>query len=357
MLPESKDFLFALLTTPSPTGHEHWIQEVVRSRMKDFTESMTTDLHGNLICAINTKAERRVMLAGHADQIGFMVRHITKEGFIYVGALGGIDPGVVPGSKVSIISSKGRVSGIFGRKPIHLQNSDERAKMTLDLKKFWIDIGARSKAEVERYIEIGDPVVFAPVVEELRNGCIAAPGIDNRVGLFVVMEALRLLAGEKLQVGVYAVSTVQEEVGLRGAMTAAYSVNPEVGIAVDVTFATDNPGGSQDDTKSVDIKLGGGPVITRGPNANIPLEQLLIDTAKKQKILYQISPDPRPLGNDANAMQTIRGGVAAGSVSIPNRYMHSQVEVCMLKDLENAARLLSKTILRINGKTSFIPQS
>ncbi len=350
---ESKEFLYNLLTAPSPTGFEQEIQKVVRKRMEPYADSITTDLHGNVIVAINPTAERRVMLAGHCDQIGFMVRHITKEGFLYVEALGGIDPGVVPGSHATIHTAKGPINGVFGRKAIHQQSADERAKMPLDLSKMWLDIGAKSKAEVEKLIEIGDPVTYALGVTELRNDLICSPGLDDKVGLFVAMEALRLASSKKLSVGLYAVSTVQEEVGLRGARTAAYAVDPEVGIAIDVTFATDNPG--FDDSKSVPMKLNGGPGLSKGPNTNPVLEKMLTDTAKQHKIPYQISPSGRPLGTDANAMQISRAGVAAASIGIPNRYMHSQVEVCSLKDIENTAKLLAFFVAKINSRTSFIP--
>ena len=351
---KSKNFLFDLLTTPSPTGFEQKIQRVVRKYMEPFADSIETDLHGNVIVGINTKASRRVMLAGHCDQIGMMVKHVTKEGFIYVGALGGIDPGVLHGAHVTIHSESGEVHGIFGRKPIHMQSGEERDRLKLDLEKMWIDIGASSQKEVEKKVKIGDPVTFKLGVTELSKELISSPGLDDKVGLFIAMEALRLAAKSKLEVGLYAVSTVQEEVGLRGAKTAAYAVDPEVGIAIDVTFASDNPG--HENTKDVPCKLGGGPCVSRGPNINPIVAQMLMDVAKKGKIPVQPAPSPKLLGNDANAIQVSKRGVAAGSIGIPNRYMHTQVETCHLKDLENAAKLLANFTKDISKKTSFIPR-
>jgi putative aminopeptidase FrvX len=350
---ESKDFLHKLLVTPSPTGAEQPVQRIVRDRMKKYADVIETDLHGNVIVALNPKAERKVMLAGHCDQIGFMVRHISNDGFIYVSALGGMDVGVLHGARVTIHSEKGPVEGVFGRKPIHQQSTEERDRTKNDLDKLWIDIGAKNRREAERKVNIGDCATFHLSVLDLGNGLICAPGLDDKVGLFIAMETLRVLSGKKLSVGLYAVSTVQEEVGLRGASTSAYAINPEVGIAIDVTHATDNP--ANDNPRSTPCKLGLGPTITSGPNTNPVVEKLLKDAAKKTKSPYQPAPSPRPLGNDANTIQISRGGVAAASLGIPNRYMHTQVEVCSYKDLEAAVKILAYFISHITPKTDFRP--
>lgn len=353
---QSKQFLFDLLKTPSPTGFEQPVQRVVRARMQRYADTIEGDLHGNLTVALNPGASRRVMLAGHCDQIGLMVKHITKEGFIYVGALGGIDVGVLFGSRVTIHSARGQVHGVIGRKPIHAQTPAEREAQKLDLEKVWVDIGAKDKKEVEKCVEIGDPITFSLEVTELANNFVVSPGLDDKVGLFVAMEALRLVAEseKKLTVGLYAVSTVQEEVGLRGAKTAAYAIDPEVGIAIDVTHASDNP--SSENARATPCALGKGPTICRGPNINPVVEALLRSSAKKAKVPYQTSPDSRLLGNDANAIQVSKRGVAAGSIGIPNRYMHTQTELCSLDDLENAAKLLATFVLDINKKTDFRPR-
>lgn len=353
MQKESKDFLFELLSTPSPTGFEEEIQHVVRTRMARYADSIETDLHGNVIVALNPKAPRRVMLAGHCDQIGFMVKHITKDGFIYVSPLGGIDAGVLLGTHVTIHAKSGPVSGIFGRKPIHQQSAEERDRLKLDLDKMWVDIGASNQKEAEKRVSIGDPVTFKLGVTELGSDLVSSPGLDNRVGLFVAMETLRLCTKEKLSVGLYSVSTVQEEVGLRGARTAAFSIDPEIGIAIDVTHASDNP--ANENTKVVPCKLGSGPCFSHGPNTNPVVADMLVAAAKKGKIPYQPAPSSQLLGNDANAIQVSRGGVATGSIGIPNRYMHTQVEVCSLSDLENAARVLAGFIKAISPKTDFRP--
>lgn len=349
----SKDFLHKLLQTPSPTGYEQPVQRIVRERMKKYADLIETDLHGNVIVALNPKAERKVMLAGHCDQIGLMVRHISSEGFVYVSALGGMDIGVLHGAHVTIYGEKGSVEGIVGRKPIHAQSTDERDKTKNDIEKIWIDIGAKNKKEAEKRVAIGDCATFKLGVLEMGNDLICAPGLDDKVGLFVAMETLRVCSSKKLNVGLYAVSTVQEEVGLRGAATSAFGIRPEVGIAIDVTHATDNPG--HENTKSAPCKLGGGPTITSGPNTNPVVGKMLKDAAKRAKAPFQPAPSARPLGNDANSIQVSGRGVAAASLGIPNRYMHSQVEVCSYKDLEGAIKILASFVQSITAKTDFRP--
>ena len=350
---DSKEFLHELLLTPSPTGAEQPVQRLIRARMKKYADSIETDLHGNVIVALNPKAPRRVMLAGHCDQIALMIRHITSDGFLYVSKLGGIDVGVLHGARVTVHAEKGPVEGIIGRKPIHSQNAEERNKTKNEIDDIWIDIGARSKRDAEKIVSIGDTATFQLSILEFGKNLISAPGLDDKVGLFVAMETLRKCAERKLNVGLYAVSTVQEEVGLRGATTSAYGIHPEVGIAIDVTHASDNPGSS--DSKATPCLLGAGPTIGSGPNCNPVVEAMLKDAAKKTKTPYQIAPSTRPLGNDANTMQIARSGVAAASIGIPNRYMHTQAEVCSYKDLEYTIKILVKFITSITQKSDFRP--
>ena len=356
MQKDSKEFLYKLLKTPSPTGYEQKIQRVVRSRMESVSDKIELDYHGNLTCILNPEAKLKVMLAGHCDQIGLMVTHISDKGYVYFQPLGGIDTGVLEGAIVTVHSEAGPVQGVIGRKPIHLQKPEERGKSGNDINLLWIDIGAKDKKEAEQKIEIGDPITFNLGITELSKDLISSPGMDDKVGLFVAMETLRICAKKraKLKVGLYAVSTVQEEVGLRGAMTAAHRINPDVGIAIDVTPANDNPGTSPD--RTVPCSLGSGPCIARGPNINPVVEKRLREAAKKAKVKYQLEPNSRPLGNDANAIQVSQAGVAAGSLEIPNRYMHTPVEVCSLRDIEDAAKLLAEFVLNISERTDFRPR-
>jgi len=353
------DFLESLLLTPSPSGFEEDIQVLVKKRLRKYTSEIEVDLHGNLIATYNPKGSVRVMLAGHCDQIGLMVTHIDDKGFIWFNKIGGIDPSVIPGTRLWILTEDGPMEAIIGWKPIHLVPSNERGKK-LSLSKLWIDAGFSSGAEARKKISIGDPVVFEPCVNKLSKEKIVAPGLDDRVGVFVVCEAMRIVAekAKKIKnfpVSLSVVSTVQEEIGLRGATTSAYGVDPHIGIAVDVTHATDNPGAIVKEVGEVD--LGKGPVISRGANINPVLERKLRAIAKKKKIPFQRLSAPRGTGTDANAMQLTRAGVATALIGLPNRYMHTQVEMVNLDDLESSAKLIAETVLAVKKNESFIPGS
>jgi len=350
---ESYEFLKSLQETPSPSGFEQQVQRIIRRRMKPHADTIETDVHGNVIVAINPKGTPRVMLAGHCDQIGMMVNYIDDKGFLFVLAIGGIDPSVVPGSRVTVHTRNGPVDGVIGRKAVHMMKPDERGQK-VELREMWVDLGAKDKKEAEQVVAVGDPVTFRLGMTHLAGDLVSSPAFDNRCGTFVVMEALRLCSIRKPRCAVFAVSTVQEEIGLRGVRTAAYGLDPQVGIAVDVTHATDYP----DTDKRVhgDVKIGGGPAISTGANINPKLEQMFFETAKSKGIAVQREAAPGGTGTDANALQLTRSGVATALVSIPNRYMHTPVEVVSLSDLEAAAKLVAETVLRIDRRTSFVPQ-
>jgi endoglucanase len=324
----------------------------VRQYAADFADEVTTDVHGNVIVARNPQAALRVMFAGHCDQIGFLVQYIDNEGFLYVQPIGGWDPTVLIGQKLTVWTSGGPVFGVIARKPIHLL-SDEERKQVPKLKDMWVDIGARDKAEAAEAVRVGDPVTLQLGYSEMRNGLASSPAMDDKTGLWVAIEALRRAGPQKLNCALFAVSTVQEEIGLRGAMTSTYGVNPHVGIAIDVTHATDCP--TIDKKQEGEIALGKGPVIYRGPNMNPVVVERLIETATAAELPYQIAATGRATGTDANTMQTSRGGVATGLVSIPNRYMHSPVEMISLDDIDRAADLLAGFVLRLAGNESFTP--
>ena len=348
----SYEFLRKIQETPSPSGFEQPVQRIVRRHVKAFADSVETDVHGNVIAAINPEGSPRVMLAGHCDQIGMMVKYIDDKGYIFFAAIGGIDASVLPGSRVIIHTEHGPVDGVIGRKPIHLMKNEERGAKS-ELRDMWIDIGTKDKKETERVVRIGDPVTFPLAVVQLGQDLVACPAFDNKCGTFVVMEALRLCSIRKLKCALFAVSTVQEEVGLRGAKTSCFGLDPQVGIAVDVTHATDYP--DIDKRVAGEIKLGGGPSIVRGANVNPKLEALLCKTARSKRIAVQMEATPGGTGTDANVMQLTRAGVATALVGIPNRYMHTQVEVVSLSDLVQAARLIAETVAQITNRMSFIP--
>ena len=350
----SEKFLRNMIAAPSPSGFEEPVQRIVRDYVGKYADEVRTDLHGNVIAVKNPDAPVRVMLAGHCDQVGMMVQFIEDSGMLRCAAIGGVDPKVAIGHRMTVHGADGPIPGVVGRKPPHLMSQSQRDKEKLEIAELWIDIGAKDKKAVAKMIEIGDPVTFPLCYTPLQRDLVAAPGFDVKVGVLAVMEALRMVADKELKCGVYAVSTVQEELGLRGARTSAFGIDPTVGIAVDVTHATDYPG--VDAKRTGEVKLCSGPAISRGANINPILFKLLTKTAKDGKIPYQVEPAPRGTGTDANAIQVSRGGVAAGLVSVPNRYMHSSIEVVSLGDLTKVAKLLAEVLMRIGPEMDFTPR-
>ncbi|MCX7870118.1 MAG: M42 family metallopeptidase [bacterium] len=355
----NKDFLFDLLSSFGPSGYEEEVANVWKNYVSKFAHKVFTDFHGNSFGILNEDGQYRFLLSGHIDEIGFMVSKIEEGGFIKFIPIGGWDNAIVQGQRVIIKSKSGKkIRGTVGKKPIHLLRTEEERKKEVKIEDMWIDIGANSKEEVEEVISVGDPIILDCSPLEILNNNIMSKSIDNRVGAFVVAEVLRLLKELNIKSTIYSVATVQEEIGLRGAYTSAYRVNPHFGIAVDVTFLSDDPG-TKDSSKLIgDIKLAKGPVITRGPNINPKLYELHINVATKNNIPYQIQPAPRGTGTDANVIQITREGPATSLISIPTRYLHTPGEICNLQDLDNAVKLIAYTIKEIeeyHKLTDFIP--
>ena len=349
---DSLAFLKDLLAAPSPSGFEQPAQRVWRQYMTPHADRIVTDMHGNCTAVKNESGSPRILLAGHCDELGFMVNYISDDGFISFKTIGGFDLNIIPGRRVRIHTKNGAVPGVTGKKAIHVMSADERKK-TLEIQDLWIDIGVKDRKEAESLVRIGDPVTYVDTFELLRGDLAVSRGFDDKAGSFAVGDVLRLLAGQTFGAAVYAVSTVQEEVGLRGARTSSFAVDPKVGIAVDVTHATDHP--DMDRRRVGDVKLGAGPVIARGANINPVVERMLVQTAEDEGIPYQLEGEPGGTGTDANAIQLTRGGVATGLVSIPLRYMHTAAEIISLTDLENVSRLLAAFITRVSDDTDFTP--
>ena len=346
------DFFKQLLMTPSPSGYERPIQDVVRAYVAEFADRVETDVHGNVIASKNPDAERRLMFAGHCDQIGLLVSQIDEAGYIYTQTIGGWDPIQLVGQRMTVWTATGGVPGVIARKPIHLIKEEER-KTPVKNEELWIDIGASDKADAASVVRIGDPITLELGYQALRNNLANSPGMDNRTGLWVVIEALRRAATGSLNCGVFAVSTVQEEIGLRGAATSAYGIAPHVAIAVDVTHATDCP--TIDKRQQGEVALSGGPVIFRGPNMNHAVTEKLINLSDQHGLAYQLAAIGRAAPNDANTLQISRAGVATGLVGIPNRYMHSAVETISLDDIDRAADLLAAFALDLTAEDDFTP--
>ena len=349
---KSRSFLEQLLTTPSPSGYEQEVQGHVRAWADDLADEVRTDVHGSVIASVNEGGSPRVLLDGHCDQIGLMVQHIDSNGFLYFQPIGGWDTMILVGQAVTVWTSSGPVAGALGRKPKHLLREGERTKVPL-LSDLWIDVGCEDREQASEKVAIGDPVTVDLGFRQMPNDRICGPKMDNAVGLFVVFEALRRLRKEKLAAAVFAVSAVQEEVGLRGARTAAFGIDPQVGIGVDVTHATDCP--TVDRREHGDVSLGGGPVVFRGPNINPVVHERLCGVASSNDLKIQHKGANRGTPNDANVLQLTRAGVATAAIGIPNRYMHTPVELISLRDLDVAADLIAKFVASLAPGDDFTP--
>lgn len=353
MTPDAKAFFQQILETPSPSGYEQPVQRIVREYAGEWADDVRTDSHGNVIASVNPDAPLRVMFAGHADQIGLIVTHIDEFGFIYTKPIGGWDPQQLIGQRMTIHAADGPIPAVISRKAIHLLDESER-KQIVKQKEMWLDIGAKDQKEAQAAVQIGDPVTLQLGYQEMRNGLANSPGMDNKTGAWICIEAARR-AKERggLNVAVHAVATVQEEIGLRGAKTAAFGLDPHVGVAVDVTHATDCP--TIDKTQEGDIKLGGGPVVQRGPNVNPVAFDRMKAAGEGADIPMQWAALNRGASNDGNALQLTRAGVATGIIGLPLRYMHSAVEVISLEDLDHTADLLAEFVLALEADTDFTP--
>lgn len=348
----TQEFLQQLLESHGTPGYEQDVQKVFRARLEGQVDEMRTDLMGSVIAVANPKGHTRIMLDGHSDEIGFLVKYIDDKGYLFVVASGGWDAEVVVAQRALVHTRKGPIPGVFGKRAIHLMDEDERKKKS-ELHKMWVDIGATTGEEARELVELGDFVTMDARMTLMRNGRAVSKAFDNRAGIFVVAETMRALRGKKLTASVHGVSAVQEEIGLRGAQTAAYGINPTVGIAIDVCHATDLP--DSDKRRHGEHFLGKGPVISRGPNVNPHVYERLLKVAQDGKIPYQVEAAPRGTGTDANVIQLSRSGVAAGLVSIPLRYMHNPCEMASLDDLENCVKLLTAFCLSVRKQDNWTP--
>ncbi|MFH1377159.1 MAG: M42 family metallopeptidase [Planctomycetota bacterium] len=341
---EPRRFLERLLSVPSPVGSETAVRAVIADYARAFADNVQIDTMGNLTAVINPDARPRVMLVGHSDEIGLLVNYIEDDGYLRVAALGGVDISTYLGYPVDILTRDGTVRGVIGSRPIHLQTAAERDAAPT-IKTIWIDIGATSKDDASKRVRIGDPAVVSTGFNVLRDNICVARGFDNRAGVWVAFEALRQLKASGSKACVYAVASAQEEIGARGAIPAAYRLDCDYGVAIDVTFATDYP--SENTTEQGDVCIGGGPVIARGPVLDDAFADQLLQTAAKHRIPYQTEATSRSTGTDADYLQISRGGMRTALVSVPVRYMHTPVETLNIGDMAFAAELLAAAISNI----------
>ena len=347
-----REFLQQLIDAPSPSGYEQAVRRVWRETVSTFADDVRGDVHGNVIASRNPGGSPRLMFAGHCDELGLQINFISDKGYLYFNTIGGHDPSLISGRRVIIHTQDGPVRGVTGRRAVHLTPRGERGKEQ-KVEDIWIDIGVSDKAEAEALVRVGDAVTYELGMQPLRNGLAVARAFDNKIGAWVVAEALRRIDAAACKAEVVSVATVQEELGLRGATTSTFGIDPLVGVAVDVTHATDHPNVNK--VTAGDVSLDGGPVITRGANVNPVVERLLMESAEALGMTVQVEAEPRGTGTDANAMQLSRAGVATGLVSVPLRYMHTPSEIISLDVADQAADLLAAFAQRLTPEMDFTP--
>lgn len=349
MRTESKRFLETLIKTYSPSGDEGNIQKVWMDYLKPYAHELKKDMTGNAIAVLNPDAPFKVLLTGHIDEIAFMVTHIDEKGYLYVTAAGGISPKLALGMRVNVLGYGGVLKGVVGVQAEHRGGAKDEIK----LESLYIDVGACSKEELESQVRPGDYILYDLDFDYLMNNRLTGRGLDNRTGAFIVAEVLRILSEKDIQVGVYSAATVNEETNMGGAYFAAAKIKPQMAIACDVTFATDDIGSNP--KKDGDVKLGSGPVLAVGSMVNKKINALLEEAAKSLDMKPQIEITPRRTGTDADMMRFTGEGVPVALVSLPLRYMHSPSEVVSLEDIEAEIHLIVKMIESLTGEENLMP--
>jgi putative aminopeptidase FrvX len=350
--PPAIAFLKQLLDTPGPSGYEAAAAKVWRDEAAGFAAEVQCDVHGNSMAVVHPGGSPTIMLAGHIDEIGVIVTYIDDDGYVYIAPIGGWDPQVLVAQRIRFMGRGGDVLGAVGKKPIHLMKPDDREKAS-KMTDLWVDIGAGTRAQAEALLSIGDAGVIDQRTLDFPNDRIVSRSIDDRIGAFVVLEALRRYAAEPGTARVVAVATTQEEIAYRGggALVGAERVDPAMAIVVDVTFATDHPGIEKKELG--DSRLGTGPVLTRGSVISPVAFRVLRDTADSLRIPYTLHAAGRETSTDADAIHLARSGVATALLSVPNRYMHSPNEMVSLADLDSAATLIAGACRAVTDDTDF----
>jgi len=310
------------------------------------------DQTGNSIAVVNSGGSPTIMLAGHIDEIGVIVTYIDDNGFAYIAPIGGWDPQVLVGQRIRFGGPGGDVLGVVGKLPMHVIRPEERDKAA-KIRDLWVDIGANGRTEAMKLLDVGDSGVIDSCAIEMPNNRLVSRSIDNRIGAFSVLEALRRYSGNPGTARVVAVATAQEEVGsgTGGALVAASMLRPAMAIVVDVTFAVDHP--EIDKKEYGEARIGGGPVLTRGAVVSPVVFELLRDAAERESIPFTVQAAGRAAGTDADAIHVAGDGVATGIVGVPNRYMHSPNEMISLDDVNHVANLVASTCRAVTLETDF----
>lgn len=330
--------------TPGVSGFEQPIREVILKEVASLADDVTVDAMGNVVALRKGKEAKKVMVAAHMDEIGFIVTHIDEDGFLRFHTLGGFDPKTLTSQRVMVHGKKDLI-GVMGAKPIHVMTTEERNRVP-QLKDYFIDLGM-PKEEVQKLVSVGTPVTRMAELIEMGN-CVNGKSLDNRISVFIAIETLRALKGKSLPYDTYVVFTVQEEVGLRGATLAAHYIDPDFSIALDTTIAYDTPGAPANEQITVlgegtAIKIMDGSVIS-----DYRMVEFMKATAKKKKIKHQLEILTAG-GTDTGAMQKMaKNGTIAGAVSIPTRHIHQVIEMCDKEDIQHSIDLLKECLLEVH---------
>ncbi len=344
-------FLKRLLDTPGPSGFESAPARIWREEAGKFAQ-VRGDVAGNSMATVNEDGPVTVMLAGHIDEIGVIVTYIDDQGYVYLSGIGGWDSQVLVGQRIRFLGKDGDVLGVVGKKPIHVMKTEERDKVS-KMTDLWVDVGTRTRAETEERLTVGDPGVIDSRTLDFPNGRIVSRSIDDRIGAFVILEALRRYAERPGRARVVAAATTQEEISWKGggALVCAQCIGAQMAIVVDVTHATDHPGIEKKEIG--DHALGAGPVLSRGSVISPVVLALLRKTAEAAGIAYTMHAAGRDTSTDADAIHIAREGIATALVSVPNRYMHSPNEMVSLADLDAAAELIAATCRAVDETADF----
>ena len=350
----ARSFLFDLLNTPSPSGFESAGQQKWSQYVNNIADSVESDTYGTAWATLKGQggdASPSVMIEAHADEIGFMVNHISEEGYLYITRIGGSDRATSRGKRVQVMGSKGPIAGVIGNTAIHIR--DTKNEKIPELHELFVDIGVDNIKEVEeRGIRVGHPIVFADSVEELLPGKLTGRALDNRIGSFIIAEVLQIVAaGDSIPATLYAVNAVQEEIGGHGAKMIAYRLKPTVAVVLDVTHATDSPGIEK--TKHGSIKMGAGPSITHGMANHVKVVERLQEVATDSEIPIQHEATSSFTGTDTDDIFNTRSGVPTALISLPMRYMHSTIETVDLKDVEECIKLLTAFVRSVGVDDKF----
>lgn len=329
-----KEFLFEMLSTSSVSGNEIALEKKIYDYVKDYADEVRTDEIGDVVAVLNPDSPCRVLLTGHADEIGLMVTAITEKGMLKVTKIGGIYPTTYLGQKVRIMTEKGVIYGSV------VTTRDLSKKADLSPEDLTIDIGAKDKENALEYVSLGDTITFDTDYRELLNDCINGRALDDRIGAFIVMEAVRRAKEKGCKIGAYGAATVGEETTMNGAYFVAERVKPTMAIAVDVTYTSDYPG--TDEASTGDIRVGGGPVLVNNPACHKKMQKLLREAAERSGIKVQTEAANGRTGTDGDTIHKSGEGVPVTLVSIPLRYMHTPAELGSLKDMEDCVELLAE---------------